>query len=108
MKKNLLKFIPALSFAAVAPLVVSAQTSGLGDVLSRISGLFSALLPILISLGVIYFIWGIVQYFIGDSEEAKKTGRDRIIYGIVGLAVIVSIWGLVAILNQTLGLGGTT
>jgi hypothetical protein len=111
MKKNLLKFISILSFTIMVPFIALAQgttSSGLTDVVSKISDLFKAILPVLVALGVIYFIWGMVQYFIADSEEAKKTGRDRIIYGIIGLAVIVSIWGLVAILNQTLGLGGTT
>ncbi len=63
-----------------------------------------SLLPLLIGLGVLYFIWGVVQYFIGDSEEAKKTGKDRIIYGIIGLAIIVSIWGLVNVVVKTFGL----
>src|SRR3989338_3837023 len=76
------------------------------DVLARISNFFSAVLPVLISLGVIYFVWGVVQYFIGEGEEAKTKGRDRIIYGIIGLAVIISIWGLVAIITNTFGVGG--
>ena len=113
MKKNqiklLEKFIPILSLIMLAPLVASAQgtpSSSLADVISKISDLFGAVIPVLVALGVIYFIWGVVQYVIYDEEEAKKKGRDRMIYGIIGLAVIVSIWGLVAILNQTLGLGG--
>ena len=107
MKKNLLKFIPILSIFGLVPFIAFAQTtSGLSDIISKISAILSSILPLLVSLGVIYFIWGMVQYFIADGEEAKKTGRDRIIYGIIGLAVIVSIWGLVAILNQTFGLGG--
>lgn len=108
MKKNILKFIPIPSLMIFTPLVVFAQTTGLTDTLSRITGLLGSILPILVSLGVIYFIWGVVQYFIGNTEEAKKNGRNRIIYGIIGLAIIVSVWGLVAILNQTLGLSGTT
>lgn len=103
MKNNLYKILPFLSIACF-PLIASAQ--GLTDTLTTISGILRAILPILVSLGVIYFVWGVVQYFIGDSEEAKKNGRDRIIYGIIGLAVIVSIWGLVAIVTQTLNLGG--
>jgi len=39
---------------------------------------------------------------IASDEEAKKAGRDRIIFGIIGLAVIVAMWGLVNILIKTL------
>jgi ABC-type thiamin/hydroxymethylpyrimidine transport system permease subunit len=53
---------------------------------------------------VVYFVWGVVQYVIASDEEAKKTGRNRMIYGIIGLVVIVSMWGLVGIVRQTFGL----
>jgi hypothetical protein len=62
----------------------------------------------LVALGVVYFIWGVVQYFIGDSEEAKKKGKDRIIYGIIGLAVIISMWGLVNVVVTTFNLNSVT
>ena len=83
----------------------AACSSGLTGVLCKLNTLLSQVLPFLVSLGVIYFIWGMVQYFIADDEEAKKSGRDRIIYGIIGLAVIISVWGLVTILVETLGVG---
>jgi hypothetical protein len=111
--KKLFKFIPIFILTALLPMVTRAASScnttvgGLGDILCRISELMSALLPIIISLGVLYFVWGVVQFMIGDTEEAKTKGKDTILYGIIGLAVIVSIWGLVALLNQTFGVSGT-
>ncbi len=79
----------------------------LTSILNTISSLLSTLLPVLVSLGVLYFIWGVIFYVIADDEEAKQKGRDRIVFGIIGLAVIVSVWGLVGVLNSTFGLGGT-
>ena len=103
--RKLAKFSPVLSM--FVPLTVFAQTnaSNASEVLTRVSDFLGALLPVLVGAGVVYFIYGVVTYFIGDDETAKKAGKDRIIYGIIGLAVIVSIWGLVAILRQTLGVG---
>lgn len=75
-----------------------------GDLLCRISDILNSIIPVLIALGVVYFVWGVVQYMIGSDEEAKKKGRDRIIYGIIGLTVIVGLWGLVAIVLNTFGL----
>lgn len=88
-------------FAPRAPLA-----TGFAGVLEKINTLFGALLPLLVSLGVLYFVWGVVQYFIADNEEAKTTGKERIIYGIIGLAIIISIWGLVNIVVATFGVGG--
>jgi mannose/fructose/N-acetylgalactosamine-specific phosphotransferase system component IID len=78
--------------------------TGLSKMLCNIQGLFNAVIPLLIALGVVYFVWGVVRYMIGDSEEAKKKGKDGIIFGIIGLAVIISLWGLVTIVLNTFGL----
>ncbi|OGJ02207.1 hypothetical protein A3G98_02135 [Candidatus Nomurabacteria bacterium RIFCSPLOWO2_12_FULL_37_8] len=102
----------------LAPVVAFAQQTGgtpavcqsgtsittVQGILCKIGDILSAVVPILIALGVIYFVWGVVTYVIASDEEAKKSGRDRIIYGIIGLAVIIAVWGLVAILRNTFGL----
>lgn len=77
-------------------------------VLCRVGQFLNAIVPVLIALGVIYFVWGVVTYVVASEEEAKKAGRDRIIYGIIGLAVIIGVWGLVNLLRNTLLLNNTT
>jgi len=74
------------------------------NILCKISDLLNFVVPILISLAVIYFIWGVATYVITGDEEAKKAGRDRIIFGIIGLLVIVTVWGLVRIVANTFGI----
>ena len=69
--------------------------------LCRIGTFLNAVVPVLLALGVVYFVWGVVTYVIASDEEAKKTGRDRIIYGIIGLAVIIGVWGLVNVVKNT-------
>jgi len=101
------KFLPLLFVMATLPFIASAQPVSYSatGVLDNISDLLSSILPILVSVAVLYFIYGVITYLIGYDEESKKAGRDKVIYGIVGLAVIVSVWGLVAILTTTLGVG---
>jgi hypothetical protein len=119
MKKKLLKFVPLLSllilpvlvFAQVGITPVAAQTctgGGLGVLICRMQQLLNAILPVLVALGVVYFVWGVVQYVIAGGEEAKKKGRDHIIYGIIGLAIIISLAGLVNLVVKTFELGGQT
>lgn len=76
------------------------------DVICKISIILNSIIPLLITLGVVYFIWGVISYVISDDEEAKKKGRDRIVFGIIGLAVIASVWGLVHIVQTTFNLSG--
>ncbi len=81
------------------------QVKDLGSVICRIGFILNKIIPAIMTLGVLYLVWGIVQYLIlGDTEEAKKKGRDKIIYGIIGLALIVSLWGIVSMVVSGLGL----
>ncbi|MFA5936898.1 MAG: pilin [Candidatus Paceibacterota bacterium] len=108
MKK---KLIVLSSLVLGVPLFAFAQTGGcppdvygIRAVICTIGGILNTLIPIIIVLGVVYFVWGIVQYVISSDEEAKKTGRMRMIYGIIGLVVIVGMWGLVRIVTDTFGI----
>ncbi len=121
MKKKLvvlsglvLTSFPVLAFAQVGTIGSAAnqcnisQSGTLFGLLCKLGQLFNAVIPVLIALGVLYFVWGVVQYVISSDEEAKKTGRNRIIWGIIGLAVIVGLWGLVNVLRNTFGLNNQT
>lgn len=87
---------------------IGSQSGTLFGLLCRVGQLLNAVVPVLIALGVLYFVWGVVQYVIASDEEAKAAGKDRIIYGIIGLAVIVGLWGLVSVLRNTFALDNTT
>ena len=112
MKKKLIA-LSGFSLLA-APLWVFAQTStgascysgqvGIQAVICKIGEILNTLIPILVVLGVVYFIWGVVQYVISSDEEAKASGRMRMIWGIIGLVVIVAMWGLVNIVTSTFNL----
>ena len=123
--KNLLKLVPIFFLTFLFPVITLAEfvgpcpegthyttsgcvPNGLGGVLFKISELLNNLIPVLIALGVVYFVWGVVQYVIAGGDEAKKKGRDRIIYGTIGLAVITGLWGLVTIIATTFGLNYAT
>jgi len=119
MKKNLFKIssIVLLVFAVSFPVTIFAQTSsdapcdgvtGIGGVLCRLNEFLNNIIPLLITLGVIYFMWGVIRYVIADGEEAKKKGKDGMIYGVLGLAVITSLWGFVDIITKTFGLDNAT
>ncbi len=117
MKKKLMVLSGAVlafaPFVALAQVTIAGSSSScdvtayqganatLFGLLCRIGVFLNAIVPVLIALGIVYFVWGVVTYVIASDEEAKKTGRDRIIYGVIGLAVIVGVWGLVNVVKST-------
>lgn len=71
----------------------------------------SILVPVLISIAFLVFLWGVAQAYIisGASEDAREEGHKLVLWGIIGFVVIFSVWGIVNIVGATLGLsaGGT-
>jgi len=119
MKKNLIvlssigALLPALAFAQGAGnTFVGCEGSFIAgtfqSILCNIASVLNTIIPILIVLGVVYFVWGVITYMIGQDEEAKATGKNRIIYGIIGLVVIVAMWGLVRVVTNSFGLSQDT
>lgn len=108
----LLIAIPVLTFAQVTTVgsttTCNATVNNLVDILCRIGNLLNKIIPILIVLGVLYFVWGVITYVIADDEEAKSTGRNRMVWGIIGLVIIVGVWALVRYVANTFGLNNTT
>ena len=71
------------------------------SILATVNSFLSLLIPVLITLAVVYFIWGVIQYTVSTDEEAKKGARGKIIQGIVGLFVIITFWGIVGLISNT-------
>ncbi len=69
-------------------------------------GVLNTLVGILVAVGVVYFILNVVKYIKkGAGATEKNEAVKGMTAGIIGLAVIVSVWGLVGLLQQTFGVG---
>lgn len=62
--------------------------------------------PVLLAIAFISFLFGVYRYFIlgADNDTERATGRQFILWGIIGFVVIFSLWGLVAVVGSTFGL----
>ncbi len=78
-----------------------AQQGGLHGIGLMILSILNSLIPILIGLAVILFVYGLIRYVTTDNQDTKKEAIRVIVYGIVALFVMVSIWGLVGVLQYT-------
>ena len=68
------------------------------------------LVILLVSIAVLAFLFNIIRYFIieSDSEAGREKARRYIVWSILGLVIILSIWGIYGILTTILGVGNTT
>lgn len=81
----------------------AATVENLTDVISIAIGLLNSLIPLIIGLALVIFLWGVVRYVVaGADKEGKEKGRRFMIWGIIGLVVMVSVWGIVSLVRNTL------
>lgn len=71
-----------------------------------VSSINNLVVPIIFALAFLTFIWGVFDLFflsVGDIQKQSKA-RSFILYGLIGMAILFSVWGLVSILLNTFGL----
>ncbi|HVB19988.1 MAG TPA: hypothetical protein VNF51_01710 [Candidatus Paceibacterota bacterium] len=96
------------------PFLAAAQTginvSYLQGYSNNIIGVINlVLIPPLMAIAFIVFLWGVYKYFIkgADDEKSRTDGKQFVLWGIIGFTIIVSVWGIVYILMGALGLTST-
>lgn len=91
----------------LTPILVSAQIRDAEDLADTFIGIINNIaVPLLFAVSFLVFIFGVFRYFIagGADEEKRKQATQMILYGIIGFALMVSVWGLVNILLNTFDL----
>lgn len=103
--------LPLVSFAQSSTSAISScalpANPKFGDLLDFFTcNISKSIIPLIFVLATAAFVWGVVQYVIlGAEEEAVRAkGKQFMIWGIIALAVMVSVWGLVSVLTTTFGI----
>lgn len=88
------------------PLLASAQLTNIqNNIITPIGNIIRLLIPIVFALALLFFFWGLAQYILNAGDEGKKEeGRNKMIWGIVALFVMASVWGLVRFLGDSVGI----
>lgn len=89
---------PAAAFAAI-------NNASLNYYKDAIVGTINTVLvPVLIAIAFIVFLWGVFKAYIlhPDDEGERKNGHQLILWGVIGFVVILSVWGLVNIVQSVL------
>lgn len=79
----------------------------IGNGSSGIVGILNTVVvPVIFAFAFAVFVWGVVKYlFIHGGDEAKRAeGRQFVLWGVLGMVVLFSVWGFVNIMLSTLGI----
>lgn len=79
------------------------------DIIHSLTLSLSTGASLLLSVALLVFLWGIVQFITQAGDEKNRSaGRQKIAWGIVGLALIIAVWGVVNLLSAILGASTST
>lgn len=111
MKKFLVSassfLLPVFAFANATPGTPGAAGSAMTtvtEVIARFQSIINLIIPFLVGLAVLVIIYGIFGFVTSaGDEEARATAKQFIIWGVIGVFLMLSVWGLVTILVNSFG-----
>lgn len=88
------------------PSITFAFPGDLRGFVGLIMDILKIVFPILASLAVLVFFWGVAKFVLsaGDSKETKN-GKDFMAYGIIALFVLVSFMGILQFMSDQFEFG---
>lgn len=75
----------------------------LEEFLTRLADVIvNPLIRLLFAAAVIWFVWGVVVYIrSASSDSGRETGAKHIMWGIVGMVIMVSVYAIIEIALNT-------
>jgi len=73
-------------------------------VLEKIKSLIlEPFIAFLMALAIIYFLFGLYKFISGfDNQTARDEGKKHMLWGVVGVAIMTSVYGLITIISSTI------
>jgi len=77
-------------------------TTTLQTFINKVGGTINSIIVLLFSLATAYFLWGVIQYVVGarGEDEKMEQGKRHMVWGIIGMAIMASAWGIVEIIKN--------
>jgi hypothetical protein len=95
-----MKRIVVIGLALMVPLAAVAAT--FADIFGRVRSVMNLVIPLLASVAFAASLYGIIRFIASaNSEEKRSEAKKYILYGLIGMFVIVAFWGILTIVANT-------
>ncbi len=93
-----------LSLFSIRYAYAAVDMTAFGNVIDPIiSNIVYPIIELMFGLAVLIFAWGVLQFVIhGDDEGARDTGKATMLWGTAGLFIMVSAWGIIYLISNTI------
>ncbi len=89
---------------AASGIVLSHAQQG-DDILGKvITEVFAPLYSLVVGIAFLYFLFGVVRFIMNMNDpEKKNVGKEHLLYGTIGLFIILSVGGILKLFNSVFG-----
>src|SRR3990167_2924594 len=64
--------------------------------------IINPLIILLFSLALVYFLYGLFEFIANfDNEDKKTAGKSHMIWGVVGLTIMMGVWFFLGVILST-------
>jgi len=68
-----------------------------------ITNIVAPLIELMFAVAIVVFVWGIVEMFMnGDDATAREKGRWHMLFGVIGIFIMISAWGIINFISATI------
>ena len=69
--------------------------------------IINPLIVLLFAVALIYFLYGVLQFFTSpESEEKKTVGKNHMLWGVIGLTIMMGVFAIMNIILRTFNITG--
>lgn len=66
--------------------------------------ILTPIVSLLFALALVYFLYGMVQFlWQSDSNTAKQEGVQHMLWGVIGMGIMVAVYGIMNLICRTIG-----
>ncbi|MFC1756894.1 hypothetical protein ACFLZC_01920 [Patescibacteria group bacterium] len=66
-----------------------------------VEGIVNPALLLLGALAFLFFLYGLIEFIAGsESDEKRSTGKKHLVWGIIGMFIIASTYGIIGVIEN--------
>jgi uncharacterized membrane protein YidH (DUF202 family) len=66
--------------------------------------IINPIIYLLFALAILIFLYGVFEFLLNQANEEKKTtGKSHMIWGIIGITIMLGVWSIMGLITRTLG-----
>ncbi len=94
----------ALSLLCLPVLVYAQAPQDFKGLVGIFLNIINFIIPLIFGLAFLMFLWGITRAWIlgGGDEKSVSAGKQIALAGIIGFVVMVGVWGIVALIRDSI------